>query len=200
MKSDSGPSEAATVVQRLAALKRDGGSVLVVGAPRRAHDDLCGRFLHSGGRSVVVCTDGDPDAASRDDSTRVLERPVATRSSAATSPTDATNLRAVTDDLEAAMSAEADGEHPTQVCLDSLLPFLDVTDRPALCSALSSVRERAVDSGAIVHVHLPALPGTVPEDLYERADAVVEVQRQREGSFQRWRLPERGPVTDWVPI
>lgn len=200
MKSDPEPPEDASVVQRLAGLKRDGGSVLVVGATRRAHEDLCERFLGSAGRSVVVCTDGDVAEKCHDrDDARVIERPVATRSSAATTPTDTPDLRSVAADLESALESTSDGP-PTQVCFDSLLPFVDVTDRTTLVSVLTSIRDTAVETGSIVHLHLPAFPESVPDALYPRADAVVEVQSQRERSYQRWYLPDRGPATGWVPV
>lgn len=199
MEFESGPPEDAAVAQGLAALKRDGGSVLVAGAVCDAQRDVCERFLEGDGPAVLVDTDrpvreGDARA------TAVLERPFRTRSAApcgAGSPTS--DIGSLTADLEATMREHA-ASGPLRVCFDSVGPFVDVTDAPTLASALSDVREAARDIGAVVHFHLPAMPEVVPRVLFEAVDAVVEVRRRAGTTYQRWRFVDGTEPTDWAEV
>ena len=128
MKFDRSPPLGAEVAQGLAALKREGGSVLVVGTGSDAQGDVCGRFLKGDDDRVFV----DTDSTVRDDeetAETVIERPFSTRSSAAGSaqPGAAPGVRPLVSDLETAMRETATGD-AVQVCFDSLRPFVDTTD------------------------------------------------------------------------
>lgn len=199
MKFEPGPPADAGVAQGLAALKRNGGSVLVVGAASGAQHDVCHRFLESDDARVFVDTDGPV----RDDETaaEVIERPVPTRSSAAAgAPGGATGIGSLAADLATVMRDRGEESETLRVCFDSLRPFVDATDLPSLVSALESVRETARDVGAVVHFHLPAMPEAVPRALYDGVDAVAEVRRQSGTTYQRWRFPGETESTEWVEV
>ena len=200
MKYDRSPPLDADIVQGLAALKREGGSVLVVGTGSDAQGDVCGRFLAGDDDRVFV----DTDSTVRNDeetAETVIERPFSTRSSAAGSaqPGAAPGVRPLVSDLETAMRETATGD-AVQVCFDSLRPFVDTTDVPTLVSSLESLRETASSMGAIVHLHLPAMPEAVPAPLFDAVDAVAEVRRRGGTTYQRWRLPADAEPADWIPV
>lgn len=199
MNFDSSPPDDASVAQGLAALKREGGSVLVVGAASDAQRDVCGRFREGDGEDLFVDTDR-PVREGEAEATRRLERPFPTRSAATGgSPSPVSGIRSLAADLETAMLAH-DEDDALRVCFDSLRPFVDATDVPTLAAALSSIRGTARDVGAVVHVHLPAMPAAVPRPLFDAVDAVVEVRRRNGTSYQRWRFPDATETTDWVEV
>lgn len=199
MKFDSSPPADASVAQGLAALRREGGSVLVVGASSDAQLDVCRRFRDGDGEDVLV----DTDSPVRDGGTeapRRLERPFSTRSeTAGEMPSPASGITSLGADLETAMLGHADAE-PLRVCFDSLRPFVDVTDVPTVAAALSSIRETARETDSVVHVHLPAMPEAVPRPLFDTVDAVVEVRRQNGTTVQRWRFPGATETTAWIEV
>ena len=199
MKFDRSPPLDAEVAQGLATLKREGGSVLLVGTGSDAQGDICDQFLAGDDDRVFV----DTDSTVRNDeetAETVVERPFSTRSSAAGSaqPGGSTEVRPLVSDLETAMRETATGG-AVQVCFDSLRPFVDTTDVPTLVSSLESLWETAGDVGAVVHLHLPAMPEAVPAPLFDAVDAVAEVRRRGGTTYQRWRLPADAEPTDWVP-
>ena len=199
MKFDRSPPLNADIAQGLAALKREGGSVLVVGTGSDAQGDICGRFLADDDRVFV-----DTDSTVRNDGETagtVIERPLSTRSSAAGSaqPGASTGVRPLVSDLETAMRETATGD-AVQICFDSLRPFVDTANVPTLVSSLESLRETAGSVGAIVHLHLPAMPEAVPAPLFDAVDAVAEVRRRGGTTYQRWRLPADAEPTDWIPV
>ena len=199
MKFDRSPPLNADIAQGLAALKREGGSVLVVGTESNAQGDICGRFLADDDRVFV-----DTDSTVRNDEETagtVIERPFSTRSSAAGSaqPDTSTRVRPLVSDLETTVHRTATGD-AVQVCFDSLRPFVDTANVPTLVSSLESLRETAGSVGAIVHLHLPAMPEAVPAPLFDAVDAVAEVRRRGGTTYQRWRLPADAEPTDWIPV
>ena len=199
MKFDRSPPLNADIAQGLAALKREGGSVLVVGTESNAQEDICGRFLADDDRVFV-----DTDSTVRNDEETagtVIERPFSTRSSAARSaqPDASTRVRPLVSDLETTVHRTATGD-AVQVCFDSLRPFVDTANVPTLVSSLESLRETAGSVGAIVHLHLPAMPEAVPAPLFDAVDAVAEVRRRGGTTYQRWRLPADAEPTDWIPV
>jgi hypothetical protein len=197
MEIDSDPPIDAGVAQGLAALKRNGGSVLVVGAATDAQHDVCERF-REGDDAVFV----DTDSPVRDDggaAVAVIERPVTTRSAAADAPSPASDITSLTGEIEAAMREHAD-RTTLRVCVDSIRPFVDATDAPTLSSALSSVRATARETGSILHFHLPAMAEAVPRRLQGTVDAIVEVRRGNGTTHQRWRFPGATETTDWVEV
>ncbi len=200
MKFDADPPTDAGVAQGLAALKREGGSVLVVGAATEAQHDVCERF-REGGDAVLV----DTDRPVRDDdagAVEVIARQFPTRSAAAggDAPSPAGGIGSLSADLEAAMRERSGGGGTLGVCFDSLRPFVDATDAPVLASTLSSIRGTARDTGTVVHLHLPAMADAVPRALFDAVDAVVEVRRGNGTTYQRWRFPAATGTTDWVEV
>lgn len=200
MEPESDPPSDAGVVQGLAALKREGGSVLVVGAESGAQHDVCQRFIEGDDDRVFVDTDGPV----RDDepADEVIERPFATRSAAASEPSGPApgGITALAADVEAATRDRGETTETPRVCIDSLRPFVDTTDIPTLAAALRSIGAAAEEAGAVAHFHLPAVPEAVPQPLFEAVDAVVEVRRRGGTTRQRWRFPGRTEATDWVRV
>lgn len=197
MKLDDGPPADAAVAQGLSSLKREGGSVLVVGAARASHADVCERFLGGDAERVVVRTEGaghcDVDAAA------VVERPVKTRSAAATAPSEsAPDLESLRREVRSTVRG-VDGATP-RVCFDSLRPFVGTAPESELVSFLESLRRTARETGAVVHLHLPAPVEAVPEALFGAVDAVVELNRRGESTYQQWHLPEAGESSEWLSV
>jgi len=199
MKFDSEPPTDAGVAQGLAALKREGGSVLVVGAATDAQHDVCERF-REGEQAVLVDTDS-PVRNDDADGAAVIDRPVRTRSAAATdAPSPAIDITSLAADVEAAMRNHGEEVGTLRVCFDSIRPFVDATDVPTLASTVSSIRETARDTDSVVHLHLPAMAEAVPRQLHDVVDAVVEVRRGNGTTYQRWRFPGDTKTTDWVGV
>ena len=197
MELDSEPPTDAAVAQGLAALKREGGSVLVVGAATDAQRDVCERF-REGEEAVSVAT----DSPVRDDGVdAVVERSFPTRSATASdAASPAADVTSVAGDLEAAMWEYAGEDATLRVCFDSIRPFVDATDPPTLATALSSIRETARETGSVVHLHLPAMAEAVPRRLHDAVDGLVEVRRVNGAICQRWRFPGATGTTDWVEV
>lgn len=203
MKLDEGPPSDASVVQGLAALKRKGGTVLVVGAAGLAHVDVCRRFLtsESDGENVLVCTDGSVQTKCLDPApAAIIERSVPMRSATASTSVTFPDLGSIVQELQATMSALAGEESSLRVCFDSLRPFVDTTDETTLVSVLDSLREVARETDALVHIHLAAMPDSIPPVFFENVDAVVEVIRQGEATYQQWYLPGASATTSWTEI
>lgn len=207
MKFGDGPPSDATVSQSLAGLKRDGGAVLLLGAATRAHAAICERFLGGDAEQVLVRTEGSVHDECRGlDPTTVIDRPVRTRSAAAESrvqtpsPSEPSDLASIGADLEADVRRLADEGAAVRVCVDTLRPFVDGSDRRELVSFLADVRSLARETDAVVHLHLPAVPEAVPAGLFEPVDAVVELQQIGERAYQQWYLPETGETSSWVDV
>lgn len=196
MKSTEEPPTDAAITQALSALKREGGTILVIGAVDEAHADICGRFLGDKADSILVNTDGSASTHHEDnDPLETIECPVLTRS-AAQSASSNVNIDSVESRLRAAMR-EADTEE-LRVCFDSLRPFVGRDTRVA--SSLKRLRETARETNAVVHIHLPAMSEGVPEAVLETADAVVEVTRRNGRTYQQWRISCSDPDAGWVPV
>lgn len=201
MKFDEGPPPDAAIAQGLAALKHDGGAVLVVGAAAGAHDAICAEFLDADSEQVVVCTEGSVRAdCDHVDPTTVIERPVKTRSATATTPSEPSDLGSIGDELASSVERLAAGGSSVRVCVDSLRPFVDDTGHRRIVAFLEDVRDLANGTGAVVHVHLPALPEAIPAGLFETVDAVVELEQIGERAHQQWHIPERASTSGWVEI
>jgi hypothetical protein len=203
MKNERDPPADAAVVQRLSALKRRGGSILVVGALSAAHNDICELLLgESPDERILVRTDEivqGNDHEDADRTTTVIERPIRTRSAADATATPPPSPRTLLEELRSTIRGR--GSNSTvEVCFDSLRPFVSETDEQSLCAGLTSVGEAARETGTIVHFHLPATLEAVPTGLFETVDAVVEVTRREDGTYQRWHLPEWDHTTDWIVI
>lgn len=199
MKFDDGPPPDAAIAQALSGLKRKGGSVLVLGVPHACHTDVCERFLGGDAEQVLVRSDGSVHADV--DPAAIIERPVQTRSVArAAPPASATCLDSLRRDIETTLEDVAGDGTPARVCFDSLRPYVDGTPEPDLVSFLESLRRTAREADAVVHVHLPAMPDAVPPALPEATDAVVELNRRGEATYQQWYLPAEDATSDWVTV
>lgn len=200
MKFDEGPPPDAAIAQGLSALKREGGSVLVLGAAPDAHGAVCEEFLGADTEQVVVCTEGSVRTeCDHVDPTTVIERPVKTRSAAA-HPSEPSDLGSIENDLSAAVHRLAADGSSVRVCVDSLRPFVDDAEHHRLVEFLREVRALAGSTGAVVHLHLPAPPEAIPAELFETVDAVVELQQLGEHAHQRWHIPDRASATEWVRV
>lgn len=205
MKFDRSPPEDAAIAQGLASLKRQGGTVLVVGAATTAHADACERFLGDADHEqVFVRTDRTvrPEEESSE-AAAVIERPVLTRGGSASGETTRTSVvdtGMLASDIESAMREAADDAETVRVCFDSLRPLIDGVDRPSLVSFLDTVRGVARETGGVVHFHLPAMVDAVPAGLFDAVDAVVELNGQGHATYQQWHLPESGETSEWVEI
>lgn len=201
MKFEEGPPPDAAIAQGLAALKRDGGAVLVVGAASCAHGAVCGEFLGGEAEQVVVRTEGSvPEDRDDIEPTTVIERPVKTRSAAASAPSPPSDLESIGAEIRATVERLAADGSRVRVCVDSLRPFVDDTERHRLVAFLRDVRAAARSTDAIVHLHLPAVPEAIPAELFDPVDAVVELQQIGERAYQQWHLHETGDTSGWVDI
>ena len=199
MKFEEGPPSDAAVAQALSALKREGGSVLVLGAAHAGHTDVYERFLGGDSERVLVSTDGSVHCDA--ETAAVVNRPVQTRSTATATPTASpTGLDTLNREVRAAVRDLDDEGTQLRICFDSLRPYVDSTPEPELVSFLEALRETAREADAVVHVHLPAMPDAVPEALSGAVDAVVELSRQGESTYQQWHLPERDATSEWVSV
>lgn len=202
MKFESPPPFDAAVAETLSAVKQQGGSVLVVGPSEASHTDICRRFLEGDGEEIAVRTERSTSSQTAVD--RVIERVLPTRSaSASRSPSQSpagVDIESVSDSLRTEMLDAAAEASSLQVCFDSLRPFVDVGADRLLGDSLDAIRSTARETNAVVHFHLPAMREAVPEALFDAVDAVVEVRRQGDDTYQRWHLREEERTTDWVLV
>ena len=199
MKFDDEPPSDAAVAQALSALKREGGSVLVLGAAHAGHTDVCERFLGGDAEQLLVSTDGSVNCAS--DPAAVVERPVQTRSAAQATPAETpSDLDSLHREIRSAVRRLSGDDSGVRICFDSLRPYVDATPEPELVSFLDSLRGTAREAGAVVHVHLPAMADAVPAALHDAVDAVVELNRRGESTYQQWRLPGEDATSEWVSV
>jgi KaiC/GvpD/RAD55 family RecA-like ATPase len=199
MKFEEGPPSDAAVAQALSALKREGGSVLVLGAAHAGHTDVCQRFLGGDAERVLVSTDGSVHCDA--EPAAVVERPVQTRSAATATPTASpTSLDSLNREVRSTFRDLDEEGTRLRLCFDSLRPYVDATPEPELVSFLATLRETAREADAVVHVHLPAMADAVPEALTGAVDAVVELNRQGGSTYQQWRLPGEEATSEWVSV
>jgi hypothetical protein len=197
MKLESSPPFDAAVARTLSAVKRNGGSVLVVGPSETAHSDVCRLLLGDEAETIAVRTDR---ATPEDTADRVLERSVPIRSVSASGSSAGGDTKAVSSDLRREMRDVASESSSLRVCFDSLRPFVDTTDHRRLAAELEAIRETARETDAVVHFHLPAMREAIPSVVFEAVDATVEVRSQGEATYQRWQLPTEGPTTEWISV
>lgn len=203
--------DSTTFSQELAALKRRGSVLLVVGTVGEETSlHACRRLLGEGGppprRRVVATTDTAPSLDRRlpagHDPSRVTVVDGEARTRGAT---EAAGLVADHGAVERAVS-EAVVEQTTgdlapaelRLCLDSLRPLL-AADECRTRTLLDRFSDLALDHRAIGHVHLPVpYDHRVVDLLATQVDAVVEL-RDGEQPEQRWHLPD-GTTTEWLPL
>ena len=207
-----------TFTQALAALKRHGSGLLVVGAAaQETHLAACRRLLGKGSdrtrRRLVVLTDGVPGAADRtdDESVRVIDRRPATRGSTATAssagdgPSDLATLEREVVAAVESIEREAGGLEPAElrVCLDSLRTLVDRHDPEEVERFLDGVLEAVRDVDGMCHVHFPVeRDGEAARRFADLFDATVEVQLPAGSRHveQRWHLHDADVSTDWVSL
>ena len=207
-----------TFTQALAALKRHGSGLLVVGAAaQETHLAACRRLLGDGSeesrRRLVVLTDGVPGAAERttDESAQVIDRRPTTRGATATAsnvaagPSDLVTLeREVVAAIES-IEREADGLAPAElrVCLDSLRTLVDGHDPDDVERFLANVLTAVRDVDGMCHVHFPVeRDGEAARRFADLFDATVEVQLPAGSRAveQRWHLHDADVSTDWIAL
>ncbi|WP_178916943.1 hypothetical protein [Natronomonas gomsonensis] len=203
MKFESPPPFDAAVAETLSAVKRRGGSVLVVGPSEVSHTDICRRFLDGEAEEIAVRTERSTSGGNTVD--RVIERTIPTRSVSASrsagekSPTSV-DIESVSEDLRTEMRDAAGEASSLRVCFDSLRPFVDSGADRRLADALDAIRSTARETDAVVHFHLPAMQAAVPSALLDAVDLVVEVRHQGDATYQRWQLGSEEPTTEWVTV
>ena len=212
-----GERTAAAFTQRLAALKRRGAGLLVVGAAGDgSHLALSRRLLgdvRAGPRRrALVLVDGRggpgervPEDERGGDRLRVVDRRPLTRgaaeaaSASARAPVDVDGVErdalAAIDALEDAAGGFATSE--LRLCVDSLRPLVDRHGVEGTAPLVRSLVERTREERGIAHFHLPVPYGTgAVEELAGSFDAVIEL---RPGE-QRWHVPDDDLETEWLPV
>ncbi|WP_255196121.1 DUF7504 family protein [Halorarius litoreus] len=223
MESGAANTEAAAFTQALAALKRRGSNLLVVGATAgHTHTDACSRLL--GDSSVdrtrlFVTTDRHggttgTDACLGDDT--VIEYATTTRGAAAAQPataggstleadvTQVEDLPALGRAVSAAIdTAAADGLDPAELrlCFDSLRPLLEEQDEESVFRFLHALTSEVRSVQGMAHYHLPVAFDTRTVRTFSPLfDAVVELRTQGGHPQQRWHLHEADVTTDWLDL
>lgn len=186
----------------LAGLRRRGGRVLVVGTGGQR--SVCRRLRGADDRDrrrVVLTPDGtgEGDAARlpcpAGESLEAVELRYPEDGALSLSRLARDTLveidRVATDDLDAAQ---------LRVCVASLGALLEATDLGRTALFLDAVLDRTRAAGGLAHVHLDADYRSDPvRRLEPRFDAVIEV-RDDPTTAQRWHVPDRDWVTEWVPV
>jgi len=221
MMTENRTERAGEFADALGRLQRDGGALLVVGAtPGDTHRRACDRMLGSSEQRRVVCrTDRTCTAGPREDGAdqRVVDLAVPSRSAAATgAPDAAAGPDGLAGEAAAASPAEtvpefgervadavsavtADASDP-RVCIDSLLPVVDMAGPAAAFQWYHTVASDVRAAGGVCHAHLP-----VPRDhdlvgrLESLVDATVELRLADGAPEQRWFVHD-SVTSDWLPL
>lgn len=222
MESEQQTTETAAFTRALAALKRRGSNLLVVGATSAdTHTAACDRLLgdgHADRTRVFVTTDGNCGAhgeATRTADDHVVQYATTTRgAAAAASSTDGPSLddavsSVTVDDLRSLGEAvseiveDADGAAPAElrVCFDSLGPLLEEYDEQAMFRFLHALTSEVRSVRGMGHYHLPvSLDNRTVRTIRPLFDAVVEIRTQAGEPQQRWHLSEADITTGWLGL
>ncbi|PSQ45408.1 hypothetical protein BRD17_01450 [Halobacteriales archaeon SW_7_68_16] len=212
-----GVPERAAFAERLATLKREGSSILVVGATDTqptACRRLTGGETSTPRRQLFVLTTAGvghatvPDTADAADDIRVVRRNDGDggRSPGIETVVDADALPPLGTeivDTMRAMEAAAGGFEPSELrlCVDSLDPLFDAHGDEAVFRFLHVVTAAATDLTAMGHYHLDRGPDSDAARLLEPLfDATIEVRRVEGVDEHRWYLHDEDVTTDWVPV
>lgn len=213
-----GVPESAAFSQELAALKREGSNILLVGdQPESAHVLACRRLLGEDNddprRRLFVFTEGH-SACERlpsdvDDEARVIfqsSEDAPDDACAATSVVDSRLLSALgkefidaVDDIE----SESEGLDPAElrVCIDSLAPLLEDHSPENVFRLLHMVTSRIRQASGMGHFHIGVDPESDAVHLLEPLfDAIVEVRTDGETTEHRWTLRDREVTSGWIPL
>jgi len=214
-----GERTAAAFTQRLAALKRRGAGLLVVGAAGDgSHLALSRRLLGDARagprRRALVLVDGRGGPAERvpegergGDRLQVVDRRPLTRGAAQAEPAPAAgrgplDVGSIERDALAAVDSLADAAggfvtSELRLCVDSLRPLVDRHGVDGTVPLVRALVERTREERGIAHFHLPVPYGTdVVAELAGSFDAVIEL---RPGE-QRWHVPRDDIETGWLPV
>lgn len=224
--SRDGPSG---LSQELAALKRQGASLLVVGD---GGGGVCSSLLgaeEKARRAIFVPTSiGVADVRKRwngpetPDRFAVVDVTGTRRPDVVTAPTvgdpgiapgDADWYEKVSMDDPGALvntvrkrlnRLAADDPPPATIrlCLDSLDPLYDELGEDRLFRLMTTLCLSVTSVDGMAHVHVsPGLPDGILETLEPLFDATIEIERGAAGGHkQRWHLHESGIETDWLAV
>lgn len=222
--------ETAAFTRALAALKRRGSNLLVVGAHSGVQLDACRRLLGDDDagirRRLFVFTDSAIGVADRlgggehdPDHATVIRRESRTRSAAAAggsaevppAPIPAATidedeeLTALADavvDAIAEFDAAAGGLDPAElrVCVDSLRPLLDDHDDEAVRRFLEPLTDEVRQVRGMGHFHLPVALDDPAVDPIAPLFDAVVETRMTETPEQRWHLRDGDLTSQWLTL
>jgi len=203
-------TSAAVLPGALAAIKRRGGRLLVVGDPG-GQRTLCRRLFgdRSADRTEILvqpsgqehdcqCSSSTPHSGSTEEDRRTVVAP-----SIADAPISPIRLSALAADLVTTVERRAEaGLDPAElrVCLGVLDPLLATTSLERVSLYLETVLDRAEQERAMSHAHLRVpVDSDVVRRLESLFDAVIEVATEPTPR-QRWHLTDRDITSDWLPL
>ncbi|WP_338728705.1 hypothetical protein [Haladaptatus sp. DJG-WS-42] len=224
----TGLTETTAITQALAALKRRGSSILLVGSGcESAHHHACQRLLGddptASRRRLFVFTDSPIDVDRRlpsgnwgPDSLKVIDSAVLTRSASTATASTSTPVstttvderdlaglgRAISEDIET-FELLSDGLDPAELrlCVDSLVPLLADHDDESVFSFLHALEGELHRVGGMGHFHLPLAYDSEAVQLIEPLfDAVIETRCEGDVEYQRWHLEDGSLSTDWLAL
>lgn len=206
----------ASVAQTLAALKREGSNILLVGTELpETHTAVCHRLLGDGEsvpRYRLFVTDsggtGTTDERTGDEAVTARTIDYSALTLAGESPVDAVSERAplgtlgteiveTIDELDEA----ADGLEPSalRVCVDSLAPLLDEHTAERVFRLLHVTTRRTEHVHGMGHYHLPLERDHEAVQLFEPLfDVIVEVRAEGDSYEQRWEFGTAERATEWI--
>ncbi|RRJ33753.1 DUF7504 family protein [Halocatena pleomorpha] len=196
----------------LAALKRQGCSLLITGPVRDgSHLRLSRRLLGDIDTDrrwrVIVATDTEgietrcPKRAETH-RYRIIDRRPAIRSSAVCARSSRVDLGRVARDVSVTIDefdSDANGLAPGELrlCVDSLQPLLDTHRSGTITQFIDRTTERVHETKGMGHFHLPVDPErTIVSTLIDRFDVHVELR----GGKHRWHLLDDDIQTGWLRI
>ena len=209
----------------LARLKRQGASVLVIGAVRPDHrQGTCQRLFGCPTdrvrRRVLVSTiDGPHPATHHIDATDPETRSVITygthaHTGAAPTPTASPSIEPAATDVDTladlgiaiataidAFEADADGLEPAElrVGIDSLLPLLEAYSHHQLFKFLHLINARTKAVDGMVHYQLPVeRDARLVPTFAPLFDIVVELREHNDEYQERWELTDGTGRSDWL--
>lgn len=203
-------STTAVLPAALAGIKRQGGSLLVVG-DSDGQCTVCKRLSGDSGEDrqhVVVHSDSDgqdcqwlPDTDSVVAIDASQESADSSASRAETIPP--VRLSALSDEIAATVDRQAAaGLDPAElrVCLGSLDSLRETSDIERVALYLDSILDRVQRTNGMIHAHIDAAPESPPvRRLTPLFDAVIEASTDDEPR-QRWHLTDRNRTSCWIPL
>jgi hypothetical protein len=88
-----------------------------------------------------------------------------------------------------------------RLCFDSLTPLVAGNDTVSVRRFLHAITARVRSCRGMAHYHLAAgRRDDVVVDLAPAFDAVIELRLEDDRPEQRWHVPDRDLLTDWLPV